>query len=63
MRLKIVIDMDNSAFEGDAGYEIGRILGKIAVEFAGKDRFNICGYERKLLDLNGNSVGKATVTK
>jgi len=63
MKLKVIISMDNSAFEPDAGYELGRLLGKVAVDVAGKDRFHLCGYERKLLDSNGNSVGKATVVQ
>ena len=51
MYLKIVMDLDNDAFEGDAHPEIKRILLN-AIKLIEE------GYEDgNLIDINGNSVG------
>lgn len=56
-KLRIVIGLDNSAFEPQAGAEIARILRELAEKFeAGSDggRGN-----RVIRDINGNRVGRA----
>jgi len=50
--IKITIKTGNSAFEDDKEYEIARILNKLAKDISlGKE-------PTKLMDINGNSVGK-----
>ena len=58
MELVIKIRCDNAAFEGDVSYEVARILRCYV------DRIMISGeLERPLMDVNGNRVGQAEVTK
>tara|TARA_X000001382_G_scaffold22330_1_gene13626 strand:+ start:493 stop:669 length:177 start_codon:yes stop_codon:yes gene_type:complete len=53
MRLNLVLDTDNAAFEGDQlGPEVSRIFEDLAKEFS------YCTLlDRKLRDINGNTVG------
>lgn len=51
------ISTDNAAFEDNAGFEVARILRKLAdrvEDWPGANDFSI-----GLLDANGNKVGKA----
>lgn len=57
--LTITIDLDNDAFQEWGGQaEIARILRKYADNAAEYGVGN-----RRLLDINGNTVGTATVTR
>jgi hypothetical protein len=62
MKLKIEIQMDNSAFDDDngGGFECARILRDLADRIDG-------GLAEKtrvaLMDINGNKVGEAKVTR
>lgn len=61
MKLKIEIQLDSAAFDTYAGIEVARILRDFAFTVDGeklKPPFN-----PMLLDVNGNVVGKAKVTK
>jgi hypothetical protein len=60
MKLKIEIKMDNAAFEEDSGGEAARILKKLVVGWAGSPLAE--GEYWKLMDYNGNCVGKAEIT-
>ena len=61
MKLKIEIKMDNAAFEPDNGTEAARILEKLAVRW--RDESLAVGESCRLLDVNGNCVGEAKVTR
>lgn len=61
MTLKIEIKMDNAAFGPCNGTEIARILEKICVRWYDEDIGD--GESIRLLDLNGNHVGEARVTR
>ncbi len=61
MKLKITIDMDNAAFDGDSGTEAARILRKTADTIDGLDLAQ--GETLSLRDINGNAVGEAKVTR
>lgn len=52
MRLKIIIDMDNAAFEDDPG-ELARILETIPLKIEQQ--------KEKLFDINGNTVGRIKI--
>lgn len=54
MELVIRIKMDNAAFETEAGYEIGRILAKVADKMPQEKQMT-------LLDSNGNVCGVAAI--
>lgn len=54
MELIIRIKCDNAAFEGDPGLEVARILREYADDVADGVALN-----RKLRDINGNTVGSA----
>lgn len=58
MKLTITIKMDNAAFE-EQGPEVARILTRYAKWVEG------CTFvcDARLLDVNGNHVGQAKVTK
>lgn len=59
MEAVIRINMDNEAFTESWGYELSRILKRIAddvIEETNPD------YETNLRDINGNKVGTFTVT-
>lgn len=55
MKAIIEIDMDNAAFEGQEGFELGRILknlgGAIQLDWDGKT------IDEGIRDINGNTVG------
>lgn len=59
MKLKIEIEMDNDAFQGDPGGEVERILKTVSVRldrhfgYAPDKEFS-CG----VMDANGNTVGR-----
>ena len=60
MKLKIVIEMDNAAFE-PSGTEAARILRELAERLDGDNlRYKDL---RPLRDINGNRVGEAKVTR
>ena len=58
MRLKIVVYMDNAAFENQ-GQEVARILQKLTREIEDVPRLN--KLNKNLMDINGNCVGFATI--
>lgn len=61
MTLNITINMDNAAFaDVNNGTEVARILRKLANSIDGISL--TANSERGLLDVNGNRVGKATVS-
>jgi hypothetical protein len=61
MRLTITIDMDNAAFEPHRGVEVARILEDYCQAIAD---FGLQPNDSStLFDINGNTVGKAEVTK
>lgn len=60
MELRIVIKMDNAAFEDHADAEAARILRDLAKRIEG-DRYFDAGHEYAIHDANGNSVGFAGV--
>ena len=63
MKLKIEICGDNAAFEDvNRGEEMARILKEAANKCAG-GYLNSPGDEVRLMDYNGNTVGKAKVVK
>lgn len=59
--IKIVIDLDNSAFDFYPGTEAGRILTDLAEWMDGSD-FCI-GDRKRLMDCNGNHVGDFEVSR
>lgn len=62
MKFTLTIDLDNDAFQGDAGAdEVVRILDKLA-GVVGIDGLKP-RYSWPCQDANGNAVGKATVTE
>lgn len=61
MKLKIEIEMDNAAFEESSGDECARILQVVAQDC--KRGHILPEFERVLRDVNGNTVGKAKVTR
>lgn len=61
MKLTITIQMDNAAFEPDPEHETICILTSLAVGIR-EDQL-APGWSATLQDSNGNTVGKAKVTK
>jgi hypothetical protein len=61
VELKIEIKMDNAAFEPANGTEAARILRRIASAIDGMDLNQ--NVRQVLRDINGNVVGKVTVTE
>jgi hypothetical protein len=58
-KITIEIETGNAAFdEGNSGYEVARILRKLADEFENYGRAQFSG----LYDYNGNKVGGVMVT-
>lgn len=55
--MKLTIRTDNAAFEPDRGAELARILRKLADRVEREDQPGR-GEEWKVLDVNGNTVGK-----
>lgn len=62
MKLKIEITMDNAAFENGQGAEAARILRLLAEQIEESNAMSP-GLWSTLLDLNGNHVGQARVTR
>jgi hypothetical protein len=61
MKLKIEIEMENAAFDGDeAGPEASRILTELAERLNFR---NLEDVEGNLRDVNGNKVGKVMVCR
>ena len=60
MRLAAEITMDNDAFAGSVARETGRILRVLAERVTRLGSVSV-GDEFKLMDLNGNGVGRARV--
>ena len=58
MRLKIVMYMDNAAFENQ-GQEVTRILQKLTREIENIPMLNMLN--KNLMDINGNCIGFVTV--
>ena len=61
MELRVVVRMDNAAFEPESGPEVARILRELARrieagELSGR------GESRALRDVNGNTVGSARLS-
>ena len=56
--LKIVIKMDNAAFEDEPITEAARILRVLA-----QDMEKFGATDKALLDSNGNTIGEAKVTR
>jgi hypothetical protein len=58
--LRININLDNDAFQQEGTAEIAKILRLLAKQYEG-----LLGVPKftKLLDVNGNSVGKAEIVK
>ncbi|HXJ55422.1 MAG TPA: hypothetical protein VNU68_02045 [Verrucomicrobiae bacterium] len=59
MKFKLTIAMDNAAFEdgADGMFEVARILEELAADLRNGSAAST------LMDVNGNSVGRYTVTK
>ena len=58
MKFKLEIDLDNDAFYQNRRREIIRILNELVdtVELHGKQAF-----DARIKDINGNTVGRATI--
>jgi len=57
MELTITIKLDNAVFsDGFAGYEVARILRKLADKYGSEDL-----HDTSIMDVNGNRVGEATL--
>jgi hypothetical protein len=59
MKLRVTIQLDNEAFQPEAGSQVSRILRNLADSYDGRDL--LPGETFKLFDINGNHVGKAEV--
>ena len=62
MKLTITIDMDNAAFEGVPGKEAARIIRSRLRNIETIDDNDI-GTVFPMMDINGNRVGQAEVTR
>lgn len=62
MKLKVTIEMDNAAFEDQAGSECARILRDVADKLEGRDMVST-GELFTTRDYNGNRVGEVKVTR
>lgn len=64
MKMKIAIDLGNAAFsDGNSGHECARILRELADKIEWFDIARPDPNLSNLRDINGNTVGKATVTR
>lgn len=63
MKLTITIQMDNAAFEDAPACELGRILGGLVDDLKNGQELQKAGDVVSLRDINGNTVGKARVSK
>ncbi len=63
MTVKITIQCDNAAFDGnDLGSELARILADLSNRWAGPGVVRKSELPRTIYDINGNAVGRVTVT-
>lgn len=63
MNVNITINCDNEAFENYTAGELNRILRMLAGRIENLGSEGLPGYETKILDVNGNSVGNLVVTE
>jgi O-succinylbenzoate synthase len=64
MKLKIVIVMENAAFELEGqNAEAARILESLATDMRSGNCLGDPGDHETLMDINGNRVGEAKVTR
>lgn len=61
MEAKIVVQMDNAAFDGNAGQELARILEELAEELKTYPQV-FAGHAWRLKDINGNVVGRFEIS-
>ena len=63
MKFKITIDLSNDAFQENANFSIAAILDEVSEDLTeiltNPEPLN----GKKLRDINGNTVGRVTVTK
>ena len=60
MKMRFEITMDNAAFEPDLGWELARILQDLSEKVQETDDLRTL-HGRRLMDVNGNAVGKVEV--
>ena len=60
MKLQLIFNMDNAAFEDTNGYEAAVLLRKMASKVDGSNLTG--GDEFTVTDSNGNKVGKMKIT-
>lgn len=63
MKLKILIEMDNAAFEVAAAREVERILIELIGRLTDHPKHGLQADVISLRDINGNKVGKAQVVE
>ena len=63
MKLKIKIEIDNAALGREPERETARILAVLAGDIAARYSLNDIGDKETLMDINGNKVGEAKVTR
>jgi hypothetical protein len=63
MKLKITIDMKSAAFEPGIKEEAARILKSFTQDLEAGNCWCELGDHETLMDLNGNRVGEAKVTR
>jgi hypothetical protein len=63
MNIKITINTDNDAFQEDMTEEVLRILRVISAKLMRNEIDIHVGEDRKVMDINGNCVGKFTVKR
>lgn len=64
MTLKITLNLDNAAYSDDGTY-ISHAMRDIAHTFdhvPSRSGIPKAGWERKIIDINGNTVGKVEIT-
>lgn len=62
MKATIVIEMDNDAFAGvDCGHELARILHQMARRIDGMNEVECNCRPIKIIDVNGNNVGRLEI--
>lgn len=64
MKAAIVIEMDNDAFAGaNCGNELARILRQMAKKVDGFNEVECRLFEVKVMDINGNKVGRLEIDR
>jgi hypothetical protein len=61
MKVKITIDIENSAFAGLPGLEVGRILRELATRVEAAASYPDEWEAPRLRDINGNAVGEVLI--